>query len=185
MVAAAVSLLAPGVWSRVKLSLDEEPEHQRVGAVFEPSLGQPSPKPRLVEFFAEDCPVCRRMHPVIQQLRRDCVTHAVQILQIDISRPENAPVAQQFGITGVPVFRGFARDGTTTSAAYGERSLTELRSLAAGLLEGECAGQQGSDLSATPSVGCGVVRAETGGSAQAEAPATQAAEALECRQPAL
>ena len=185
MVVAALMLLMPSAWSRVRLTLDSASSRERTGAAFQPALGGPSPRPRLVEFFSQDCPVCRRVQPRVDQLRRDCVTHAVEILQVDVSQPENAKLAQHFGITAVPVFRGFARDGTTTSEVFGERSLAELRSLAAGLLEGECAGQEDGDLPATPSAGCGVARAEADGPAHDNSPLGDPEGVLECKQPAL
>lgn len=180
MVAGAVIVLAPNVWGWVSPVLGAERSFEPRAAVIEPALGEPTSKPRLIEFFSEDCPVCRRMDPVMDQLVQDCVTHGVEILRIDVRQVRHAELSRRFGITAVPAVLGFAPDGTPQQAVYGERSLDELRSMAAGLLGGTCAGQAGRKMfDPSNSAGCGMARAD------APARDIDAADVGECREPAL
>ena len=145
MLAVGLFLIVPGVMQRVAHDPGEESlvtmadDEVRV----EPALGTPSDKPRLVEFYAEDCPVCERMKPRFDQLKNDCVRRGVEILTIDISDPRNAHLAKQFGIRAVPTIRMFGSDGVEKGQIYGERELADLRAAAAGLMDAVCMGEEG------------------------------------------
>lgn len=113
------------------------------GVRVEPALGAPTDKPRLVEFYDEDCPVCERMKPRFEQLKQDCVRRGVEILTINLSDPRNAHLAKQFGIRAVPTVKMFGSDGAERGQIYGERELAELRAAAAALMDAVCEGEKG------------------------------------------
>lgn len=103
-------------------------------------LGDPSARPRLVEFYAQGCPVCQRMAPRIHQLREDCLGQKVDVVTVNLSDPRNAAVAERHAVRAVPTIKLFASDGKETGQLLGERQLAELRAAAAGLMETACAG---------------------------------------------
>ena len=111
------------------------------GEVIAPELGRASERPRLVEFFGEDCPVCRRMKPRLAQLREDCVGHQVEILEVSVDEPRNQSLVRQHRISAVPVLKLLDADGNEVRELYGERDLSELRTAAASLILTSCAGQ--------------------------------------------
>jgi cytochrome c-type biogenesis protein len=94
-----------------------------------PALGQPSAKPRMVEFLSSNCPICRRMIPTISALEKECTggKNGVKVWKIDISRPENKGLAQHFRIRGVPTFVFFNRKGQEVSRLIGFQRLPSLR----------------------------------------------------------
>jgi cytochrome c-type biogenesis protein len=108
-----------------------------------PALGSPTPKPRLVEFYDENCPVCERMKPRVDQLKQDCVRRGVEILTVNLSDPRNAHLGRQLGIHAVPTFKLYGSDGVEKGQIYGERELADLRAAAAALMDAVCAGEQG------------------------------------------
>lgn len=108
-----------------------------------PPLGKPSEKPRLVEFYGKDCPVCKKMAPRFNQLKQDCIRRGVEILTVDISDPRNGHVAKTWKIQAIPTIKMFGADGSEKGVIVGDRELQELRAAAAGLMDAVCMGQQG------------------------------------------
>jgi len=104
----------------------------------EPSNGQP----RLVEFFADGCPTCQRMAPVLDQLETDCIGQRVEVLRVNVSQPRYRHLARAEGIRAVPTIKLFDASGSLTRVLLGERSIPELRAAAAALVGGSCAGER-------------------------------------------
>ena len=55
----------------------------------------------MVEFYATWCPHCRRMMPVVDEIR-ELLGDTAPIYQLDIDR--NGDVAEEAGVTGTPMF---------------------------------------------------------------------------------
>lgn len=55
----------------------------------------------LVEFFATWCPHCRKMAPVMEQIK-ELLGDETPVVQLDID--QNGAVAQENGVDGVPTF---------------------------------------------------------------------------------
>ena len=70
----------------------------------------------MVEFYATWCPHCRRMMPVVAQIRELVGTNA-QIYQLDID--QNQEAANAAGVEGVPTFIIY-RDGKAVWRFSGE-----------------------------------------------------------------
>ena len=100
-----------------------------------------SPQPTLLVFHSPYCPVCRRMVPRIDALQRDCVGRELRIARVDVSDPEGAILAEQQGIAALPTVVLIGGDGGRIGQLLGEQSLAELRSAAAGLVQGVCGGE--------------------------------------------
>lgn len=114
----------------------------REGAPLVPPLGTPSPRPRLVEFYRPDCTVCERMRPHLEQLRRDCLSHQVEILEVDLTDPRNHALVERMRIRAVPSVTLFDDAGAQRAKLVGERTLAELRGAAASLMNATCAGER-------------------------------------------
>ena len=106
--------------------------HARLGALA---------RPKLLEFYAERCLVCERIRLLVEQLRDDCVGHRVDVVQINVADPANAAIVRRHGIRAVPTFVMLDEQGTATGKLYGERTLSELRAAAGGLIGASCAGE--------------------------------------------
>jgi cytochrome c-type biogenesis protein len=101
---------------------------------------EPSDRPRLVELYRTDCPVCRKVMPSMQALRSDCLGRQIDIVEVNLSDPRNAAAAGRFEVSAVPTFVLLDRDGAEMGRVVGGIELPELRRAAASLMGATCAG---------------------------------------------
>jgi len=122
-----------------------------------PAIGMASSKPRLVEFYTDNCPACRQMRPAIDKLREDCTDGAVEVVLINLDDPRNTHLADRYNLRGVPTVSLFDSSGAETGRLVGSASLRVLRKAAANLAETPCAGEDGAsadELAATVDEPC-------------------------------
>ena len=125
------------------------------GEQLSPLTGAPLPKPRLVELVEDDCPVCQRMSPRVQTLRDDCTEQLVDIHTVSLSDERNRGLRQRLAVRAVPTFLLVDDLGQVRQTLIGERSIEELRGIAAELQAMTCAGIDPIDVdSLTDSAGC-------------------------------
>jgi thioredoxin 1 len=129
-----------------------------------PSIGAPSPLPRLVEFRAPWCPACQRMAPRIAQLKKDCEHHDIEIVEIDVSDERYQELAQQYEINGLPSIGLLRADGTLAGKLVGDQPIEALRS-AADTLGAGCSGGEPGPATAPSESGaaCGSAHKGSGG----------------------
>lgn len=75
-----------------------------------------SAKTVLVEFYASWCPHCRRMMPIVEQVK-ELLSGQVEVYQFDID--ENSELAEEVGAESVPTFIVY-RDGKEMWRKSGE-----------------------------------------------------------------
>jgi cytochrome c-type biogenesis protein len=145
MVAVGIALVVPAVVARAAEDTSSPTLITMAddGVRVEPALGSPTERPRLVEFYDENCPVCERMKPRFDQLKQDCVRRGVEILTVNLSDPQNAHLGRQLGIRAVPTIKMYGSDGVERGQIYGERELADLRAAAAALMDAVCVGEKG------------------------------------------
>jgi cytochrome c-type biogenesis protein len=124
-------------------------------------------RPRVLAFVADDCPTCEKMKPRLEQLTKDCLGKRIEIVQINVSDRRHARVAERHGVSAVPTLQLFDTSGRQVRQLFGERGLDELRSGAAELIAGTCAGEKPRDDFAPAGPGCAVGSAD-GGKAELE-----------------
>lgn len=59
-------------------------------------------KPVFVEFYASWCPHCRRMMPIIDDLKKE-MREKMAVLQYDIDEEENARLVNYYHVQAVPL----------------------------------------------------------------------------------
>jgi thioredoxin 1 len=92
--------------------------------------------PVLVDLWAEWCPPCRKMGPVVDELARTA-GDTVTVGKLDVDRhPE---VAERYGVRSIPTFLLF-RSGQLVERRVGARPIEELRALLAGQRDEVAAG---------------------------------------------
>ena len=89
-----------------------------------------SDKVTLVDFFATWCGPCKRMHPILENLKVE-LGDKIRIIKVDVDK--NEALAQQFAIQSVPTLLLF-RKGEAIWRQSGAIPLNELRALLAPLL---------------------------------------------------
>jgi len=136
-------MVAAGLWIAVPAAVASleagTPAPVAAGGAL-PGIDAPAPRPRLVQYSMEGCPVCERMRPALEQLRRDCAGQAVDIVEVNLSDPRQAGFARDRDVRAVPLVELRSADGATVGRLHGERPLAELRSAAARLSGRACAG---------------------------------------------
>ena len=101
-------------------------------------------KPTLVEFYRDDCTVCKKMVPLMRNIEEDCRSRHVAIRQINLSEPRNRHYIQQLQLRGVPTFVGYDENGTVQKRMVGEQSIESLRHIMETLTGEVCAAHAGS-----------------------------------------
>ena len=78
----------------------------------------------LVDFYANWCGPCKAMHPVLDNVQEQLAS-MVDVVRIDIDRPENSALADYYRIHAVPTLILF-REGRLLWRASGVMSVQEL-----------------------------------------------------------
>lgn len=81
--------------------------------------------PVLLEFYAEWCGPCKMIAPVVEELTEELKGKAV-IVRINVD--ENYLVAQEHGVSGIPVFIAF-KNGRETGREVGAISKERMRAM--------------------------------------------------------
>ena len=78
----------------------------------------------LVDFYAHWCGPCKAMHPVLDNVQQQ-MSNLMDVVRVDIDRPENSVLADNFRIHAVPTLILF-REGRQLWRRSGVMSTQEL-----------------------------------------------------------
>jgi cytochrome c-type biogenesis protein len=93
----------------------------------DPPLGEPTKKPRIVEFYSIDCSICMSMVPTVRAMEEECGRKGVDILKIEVGGKEGKELASRLAIRGVPTFLFFGTDGKEVARLVGYQTPQSLR----------------------------------------------------------
>lgn len=82
-------------------------------------------KPVLVEFYADWCPHCKAMMPVMEELKKETGYEAV-IIQVE--GDQNPDIMEKYHVRSYPTFILF-KDGQEAWRDSGEKPLSELKDM--------------------------------------------------------
>jgi len=99
-----------------------------------------SPMPLMVELYAEDCPICQRMKPLVEGLIRQCDQKKVRVRTVDVSKPENRHFVRDYRVVGVPTFLFLDDRGEEVARLVGAQTEETLTQALAALRGEECPG---------------------------------------------
>ena len=155
-----------------------------VEATATPDPAETDQFPVMVEFYAEDCPVCQKMAPVMESVTNQCHGRKVEVRQVNITDPKNLRWARKYRIAGMPTFVLFDTDGFEVARLIGLQSEESIKQ-ALSVLRGEPCPGVGfvspsllNDLADSPGASCG-----SGGASGQTGPATPATCGGETREP--
>jgi len=115
------------------LTLQEETLYQSVVPANETGPQQVKNVPVMIEFYSDDCEVCEKMEPLIDELKSECnQSSIIEIKQVDIFAKEGNQLARDLGIFAVPTFVFLDGGGVEEARLVGyQRKMDLVRSIAA------------------------------------------------------
>src|SRR5690242_14555768 len=58
--------------------------------------------PILVEFYSDSCGTCKRLSPIIHELKDGPYKDRLTLVMLDVSEPSNQEIAKLFGVDSLP-----------------------------------------------------------------------------------
>jgi cytochrome c-type biogenesis protein len=107
---------------------------------------QPAPalaadtRPRMVELFAQNCPICQQMENVVANVQKECTSRQVRIEQIDVSEPDKRHLVGEYRLVGVPTFVFLDPEDNEVARLVGRQSESTLLQTLSALVGEECSG---------------------------------------------
>jgi thioredoxin 1 len=81
-----------------------------------------SPRPVIVEYWAQWCPPCRMLGPVLEEIAEE---HAAAVDVVKLNTDENPLTTQKYGVLAVPTINVFSA-GQVVRQVIGARSKSAL-----------------------------------------------------------
>ncbi len=78
--------------------------------------------PTLIEFYSSDCSICKQMDPILNQVFAKCDGKNINLKKIDVSKPENFYLKNEFKIIGVPTFILIDKNNNEVSRLIGQQT---------------------------------------------------------------
>jgi thiol-disulfide isomerase/thioredoxin len=102
----------------------------------------------MLELYTPWCPTCVKMKPVVEDLAARCADGGVRIDAVDVSRDENARIAERYGVRAVPTFLFLDGNGAEAGRLVGAQTAVDLRRGLAAAGAASCGGPVSMDRGA-------------------------------------
>lgn len=93
---------------------------------------------QLLEFTAHQCPVCRRMRPVIDRVAHTCDGLGGRVVRVDVTTPRGRKLADRHAVRGTPTFVFVDDAGIERARIIGEQSEQEVAATVERALQVSC-----------------------------------------------
>jgi cytochrome c-type biogenesis protein len=77
---------------------------------------------KFLEFTSDDCPICRRMQPVIEKLAASCSELDAGLVRVDVATSSGRALAEHHHVRGTPTFVLLDEQGVERARLLGENS---------------------------------------------------------------
>jgi cytochrome c-type biogenesis protein len=91
-----------------------------------PHIELPAKGATFLEFTSDECPVCRRMHPVIERLAATCHELDAGRVRVDVTTSDGRALADRHHVRGTPTFVLLDEHGVERARLLGENSREQL-----------------------------------------------------------
>ncbi len=103
---------------------------------------------KVLFFYSKNCPICHAMEAFLPEIEKDCQSKDLQFIRIDVDKPQNAEIANQFQIHAVPTTSFLTSEIKEIAHLTGYQTESSLRDSIATL--GKVACSAPSNLKTTP-----------------------------------
>jgi thiol-disulfide isomerase/thioredoxin len=97
------------------------------GAELVPGIGAPTERPRLVDFYTDQCPACRAVKPAVERLSEECAGGDLDVVMVNLSDERNMHLAARYRVVGVPTLSVLDPSGDEVGRMVGVVSHRALR----------------------------------------------------------
>jgi thiol-disulfide isomerase/thioredoxin len=80
----------------------------------------------MLEFTSHDCPVCRRMRPLVEKLVTACSELDARYVRVDVTTRHGRALADRFQVRGTPTYVLLDEHGEERARLLGENSSESL-----------------------------------------------------------
>jgi cytochrome c-type biogenesis protein len=74
---------------------------------------------RVIKFYSSGCDVCKQMEPIIEKIKKHCSKNNVDLVSLNIDQAQNRLLSIKYGVSVVPTFVFFDRNGKMVSKLIG------------------------------------------------------------------
>jgi thiol-disulfide isomerase/thioredoxin len=95
--------------------------------------------PAVLEFTSEYCPACRKLAPVLEDARRQCLKAGVPVVHLDVESPSGSTFATTWQVTATPTVVFLDANHEELTRLVGARPLADVRHVIENAYGLECA----------------------------------------------
>lgn len=95
-------------------------------------------RPRLLEFYSNNCPACEMMKPIMDEIDKECSKGDLEISYINVRNPQVVMMAMKFRVFGVPTFIFLDRNGEEVERLVGLQPKAKIKQIINKLTNGQC-----------------------------------------------
>jgi cytochrome c-type biogenesis protein len=96
--------------------------------------------PTMLVFTSSNCKICKRMHPIVENITQQCQGNKVAIKEIDLAQASNRSLISDFHLVGTPTFVFVSRKGFEVARLVGEQTEQTLKQALSALRGEPCPG---------------------------------------------
>ncbi|MBU1219849.1 cytochrome c biogenesis protein/redoxin [Myxococcota bacterium] len=83
---------------------------------------KPDGKGIMVKFYKDDCPICKEMDPILEEVKKTCKGKSIVFKNINIGQPENKHYIKKYRLRGVPTFVLISQKGNEDARLIGRQT---------------------------------------------------------------
>jgi thiol-disulfide isomerase/thioredoxin len=83
--------------------------------------------PAVLEFTSEYCPACRKLEPVLEDARRQCLRAGAPVVRLDVESASGGELATKWQVTATPTIVFLDANHEESARIVGAQSLADVR----------------------------------------------------------
>ncbi|MCP4605913.1 MAG: thioredoxin fold domain-containing protein [Proteobacteria bacterium] len=137
---AVAAHLAIGVYEEIHMSGNGETKPLTAILEEQTQTEQKHVLPAMVEMYSQNCPVCDRMKPIVDDIFNQCDQRGVKVATLDVSDEKYMHLIGKYRLVGAPTFLFIDKDGNEVARLVGEQTQGTLKQALSALRGERCPG---------------------------------------------